>query len=239
MPGVVFPPPAPPAAVRQPAFVGTAGTPGCDGATTWRIGLRIFRADDAGGTVSADKRAAVLGWQQQWADRVGTYGQCAVRVVVDVYDMEDAVAKAGEYQPDATGLREKGDYEVLFDLVPEVPNPGWVEKTNGTHAVFLDVAGEPEPARPGRAPPRLAAQRRDLVRPGRHPAEGHPRLQRPRVRDDAQPDGGLLRGLPARQGREGRVARHLRRDAAGLLGRVRDAAASEAQRHLADRPPLP
>lgn len=137
------PAPAAPGA-KPPVLLATKATTGCPGATTWRIGYRLYRQDSDGGTVTDAKIRHVVDAQQVWADRVADLGQCAVRVVVDLYDMQDAVARPADFQPWEASFRDRGDYDVLFDLVPQ-PRvaPPWVEKTNGAQAVFLDVSANP------------------------------------------------------------------------------------------------
>lgn len=94
-------------------------------AQTWRIGYRLYFADDAGRTTD---RAAIPGLEseaQQFADSVAVDSACALRAVIDIYDMggeqwQAALAKPDSLTPpsDNEEFRSSGDYDATFMRYP-------------------------------------------------------------------------------------------------------------------------
>ncbi len=116
-----------PSVARAEVSLGTFQTTGCTvGAPlTWRIGYRLYFADDAGHTTD---RAAIPGLAdhlQQFVDRVGPDSGCSLRLEVDLYDMQAATWEAARTReddadpaPDHAGFLAAGGYDSAFYRVP-------------------------------------------------------------------------------------------------------------------------
>lgn len=113
-------------------------TAGCDGATTWRVGVRIYEIGD-------EKRAEALKQFDEFVQNVGRWSQCGVRIQADVFSM-DGVAwgnlDPGGYPVDADAFRATG-YDTGFFIYP-ARGEDFVGETNYRDAKFpAEVGGQP------------------------------------------------------------------------------------------------
>jgi hypothetical protein len=107
--------------------VATVGSTGCADtpALMWRIGCRLYFADDAGRFTDRGAIDGVVSELQQFADAVATDSACALRATIDVVDMGAALWPAANAQPDTLtpaaddeSFRRSGDYDATFTRYP-------------------------------------------------------------------------------------------------------------------------
>lgn len=120
-------------------------TPGCVDATTWHIGYQLYWRDTTGRTLDPAGMPAALAAARDFAGRVGTGTECGLRIVIDVYDMEDAEWQqpTGQFpapDPDRDAFRSLHEYDVLFLRYPESGAEDYLGATNYNEAWF-PIAG--------------------------------------------------------------------------------------------------
>jgi hypothetical protein len=116
-------------AARADTRVASFHTPGCAGATIWRIGYRLYWTDDHGHVASRAGYDAILDHARVFAAKVGPASSCAVRVRIDVYDEGAAVwpesSSLTAYPPDTDAFQRLHGYDAVFARFPQVGDEGY------------------------------------------------------------------------------------------------------------------
>jgi hypothetical protein len=120
-----------------PAPTVTVSTPGCASAATWRIGYRVYFTSGEL-SFSPDLFEALVHEAGEFANIVGEFSECGLRVEIDIFNMGDTQYKAGNDSgaPDEVHFVRRGGYDGAFYVFPYSGRAytGWTSYTTGETA---------------------------------------------------------------------------------------------------------
>ncbi len=130
---------------RAGAYVGSYLTPGCEQAPVWKIGYRFYWSNDRGMTRPKADMPEAIESAREFADKVGLFSECGVRIWFDFYDEEEAVFSGGYNVPAGweqgdSGAFADGRYDYAFYRAPDEATVSGV--TNYRDAFFPIAPGD-------------------------------------------------------------------------------------------------
>jgi hypothetical protein len=126
-------------------YLGSYVTPGCEQATVWKIGYRFYWRNDRGMTRPTSDILEAMESARLFADKVGQFSECGVRISFDFFDEGEAVftggynVSSGWVQGDSEAFVDNR-YDYAFYRAPDVATVSGV--TNFRDAFFPISASE-------------------------------------------------------------------------------------------------